>query len=461
MLQEENILHKKAIEVTMLFLDFLARFLGTALAPVALFISSAVISPVIHILKIMSPKRFFRALVNQPEGSCGSSFKALSLALAGTLGVGNITGVASALISGGPGAIFWMWVGAILVIPVKYAEVNLAVQFRRKNNGGFFGGAMYYIRDGIGQIVHGKFPAVLGGAFALLCCANSLITGNLVQSNAAACIFPEEHRLTCGIILGVLVLSSLLLGVKRIEMITSSLIPILTGAYMVISLFIILSNITLVPSVFAGIVKSAFNGRAVFGGALGFGILRSMRFGIMRGIFSNEAGCGTSPIAHASANTKSPHHQACFGIFEVIFDTLILCTLTALVLLIAEARFSLIPWSSTADATPVTMEAFGMLGGSGTYYTLAVSVVLFAFATIIAQIYYGVISVGYLTKRKIPQVIYSVLSVAVTVAGSVVSSPVMWNLADVIIGIMTAVNCFVIIILRSRLKSQYQTFCPR
>ena len=444
----------------MFILDFLSSFLGTIIAPASLFISSIIIAPVIQVAKILSPRRFFSSLADLSSGTRKSSLRALSVALAGTLGVGNIIGVTSALISGGPGAIFGMGVGAILVIPVKYAEVSLAVQFRQKNTSGFFGGAMYYIRNGLCLKRHGRFPKILGGFFALLCCANSLITGNLIQSNAAACIFPEKYRLACGIILGFLVLVSLLLGTKKIEFITSSLIPLLTGAYMIISAWIIIGNFELLPNIFKNIFLSAFSARAIFGGTLGFGIRQAVRFGIMRGIFSNEAGCGTSTIAHASANTKSPHHQACFGIFEVVFDTLILCTLTAVVLLIAESRFSLMPWNSSSDATPVTMEAFGLLGGHMIYYILATSIVLFAFATIIAQIYYGIISIEYLTKRKIPQVIYSVLSVAVTVMGSVVSSPVMWNLADIIIGIMTAVNCSVIIILRRRLKSQHQTFFP-
>lgn len=445
----------------MVFLEFLSRVLGTVITPAALLFSSAAVSPVIRILKVLSPRRFFKTLSDLPDGSRGSSFRALSVALAGTLGVGNITGVASALISGGPGAIFWMWVGAIAVLAVKYAEVSLAVRFRRLGDGGFFGGAMYYIRDGLGKLVGGKWARWLGGGFAILCCANSLVTGNLIQSNAAACIFPKDHRLTCGAVLGLLVLLSTIYGAKKVERITSSLIPALTGIYLVISLAVIFANARIVPSVFADIFSSALTGRAIFGGAVGFGIREAMRFGIMRGIFSNEAGCGTSPIAHASANTKSPHHQACYGVVEVVFDTLILCTMTALVLLIADMKYSLIPWHSTADASPVTLEAFGVLGGRWTYYVLSASVVLFAFATIIAQIYYGVISIGYITKRKLPQIIYSLLSVAATVVGSQISSPLMWNLADVIIGIMTAVNCSVIIILRNRLKSQYQISCPR
>ncbi len=435
--------------------ESLSAILGTIITPAILFLSSAVVSPDIKILKVLRPRRFLRSLADLPEGSRSSPLRALSVALAGTLGVGNITGVASALIAGGPGAIFWMWAGALVVLSVKYAEVNLAVLFRRKNDDGYYGGAMYYIRDGLSRIVRPRTAAVLGGVFALLCCSNSLITGNIVQSNAAACIFPGKYRIYCGLAIGACVLVSIIYGAKKVERITSSLIPTLTAVYIIISLCVIFFNLSYVPSVLIDIVSSAFSGRAIFGAAAGFSVREAMRFGIMRGIFSNEAGCGTSPIAHASAETKSPHNQACYGIVEVVFDTLILCTMTALVLLIADARFGIIPWHSNADASPVTLESFRILGGDLSYYILCVSVVLFAFATIIAQIYYGVISIGYLTSKKTPQIIYSILSVGCAIGGSVISSPVMWLSADIIIGIMTAVNCIVIVLLRSRLRSQH------
>ena len=444
----------------MLFLESVSSILGTVITPAALFLSSVAVSSEIKLFDILRPKSFFKSLTDLPEASSTSPLRALSVALAGTLGVGNITGVASALISGGPGAIFWMWVGALVVLGVKYAEVSLAVSFRQKKYGAFFGGAMYYIRDGLANLIGHKASALFGGIFALMCCLNSLITGNIVQSNAAACIFPSEYRLYCGLFLGVSVLVSLIYGAKRIERITSSLIPALTAVYIVMSLIIIAGNASYLPRILSEIFSCAFTKNAVFGGAVGFSVREAVRFGVMRGIFSNEAGCGTSPIAHASADTKSPHHQACYGIFEVIFDTVILCTMTAFVLLIADARLGLIPWHTEADASPVTLSAFGLLGGEVTYYILCVSVVLFAFATIIAQIYYGVVSIGYMTKKKIPQIIYYLLSVGCAVAGSVISSPVMWLAADLIIGIMTAVNCTVIILLRSRLKEQHRLHFP-
>ena len=435
----------------MSFFDSLSSILGTIVTPVSLFLASAAAFIRTDFIRILRPRRFLSDLTDMPEGAKTTPFAALSVALAGTLGVGNITGVASALISGGPGAVFWMWVGAVMVLPVKYAEVSLAVQFRRHGKDGFFGGAMYYIRDGLASVFSPRVSSILGGAFALLCCANSLITGNIVQSNAAACIFPRSSRLWCGLALAALLLLPIIVGAEKVSRITSAVIPPLCVFYVGLALYIILSNAALLPSVFGDIFVSAFTVRSFFGGAVGFSVAQAMRFGVMRGIFSNEAGCGTSPTAHASADTKSPHNQACCGVFEVVFDTLVLCTLTALVLLIADRRFSLLPWGQSADVSPVTLASFTSLTVEPVYYLLAASVFLFAYSTVIAQLYYGTVALGYFSDKKTPRFIYSVLSLSACVAGSVMTAPVMWTLADTIIGTMTAVNCAVIILLSRRL----------
>lgn len=444
----------------MLLLESLSSVLGTVITPIFLFLSSVAVMSEVNILKILNPRNIIRDLTDLPKTTGTSPLRALTVALAGTLGVGNITGVASALICGGPGAIFWMWIGAIVVLGVKYAEVYLAVLFRQMNGNKYFGGAMYYIKYGLADKYGTKKSAVFGGIFAVLCCLNSLITGNIVQSNAASCIFPEEYRIYCGVFLAVCVLISIVYGAKKVERITSSIIPLLTAVYILLSLNIIINNIRYLPKILSIIFTSAFSGKAVIGGVAGFSFREAVRFGVMRGIFSNEAGCGTSPIAHAAADTKSPHHQACYGIFEVVFDTIILCTMTAFVLLIAGEKYGIIPWRSSEDVSPVTLSAFGLLGGEMTYGLLSLCIVLFAFATIIAQIYYGVISIGYISAKKTPQIIYYILSVGCAIIGSVISSPVMWLTADLIIGIMTAVNCIVIILLRSRLKEPHPRLFP-
>lgn len=452
-----NIIYQnKLYEVNKLgILDFLSGIIGGAITPFFIFISAAILIPSCKIGKILSPKKFKRYLTDLPQNSGTTPFSALSVALAGTLGVGNITGVASALISGGPGAVLWMWIGAIIVLAVKYAEVYLAVEYRKKDKKGFYGGAMYYIRDGLSKKIPYRISSVFGGIFALLCIANSLITGNIVQSNSAVCVIPGNYRLLCGLILAFFVLISIIYGTRKIEKITSKLIPPLSLLYMAISLYIIFSNLFLIPDILKKIICSAVSPRAVFGAGVGFSVREAMRFGVMRGIFSNEAGCGTSPTAHATANTKSPVHQGCFGIVEVIFDTIILCSMTAFVLLIADSKYKIIPWRNDCDSAAVTIRSFEALSGNGVYYILMISVVLFAYASIIAQIYYGTIAIKYLTHKKWPQIIYSAVSVLCTVIGSFISSELMWCLADIIIGTMTAANCTVLVFMREKLRSPY------
>ncbi|MGN1346724.1 MAG: alanine/glycine:cation symporter family protein [Eubacteriales bacterium] len=435
----------------MAFFEKIANLLGSWLTPAMLLAAAVCLLSYIRPGRLLRPKAFVHALRDRPENAGSSPFAALSMALAGTLGVGNLTGVASALVSGGPGAVFWMWAGAFVSIVVKYAEVYLAVKYRR-SDGQWYGGAMYYIRDGLSPNLPYSVSAALGGVFAVLCCLNSLVTGNIVQANAAACVMPEGKRLICGVVLGLLVLASLLYGSRKIEKITAKLMPPLTAVYMIIAVTILVKNASLLPEIVADIFRSAFAPRAFFGGTVGFTVREGIRFGVMRGIFSNEAGCGTSPTAHAVSDTKSPHHQACCGVLEVVFDTLILCTMTAFVLLAADRRFSVIPWKTDADTAPVTLDAFRALAGNAVYCILIAAVVLFAYGTIIAQIYYGTVAIGYLTRKKLPLLLYYLASAGCTMAGAVLSSPVMWTLADLVIGIMTVFNCVVLILLRRQCR---------
>ncbi len=433
-------------------LSFLAESFGSFLTPAFLFTAAVVLLPSIRSARRLSPNAPVRTTPASSSASGSTPFTALSMALAGTLGVGNITGVASALISGGAGAVFWMWAGAVVSIVVKYAEVYLAVKFRQRKDGTFCGGAMYYIRDGLSKKLPYSPAAALGGGFAFLCCLNSLITGNLLQVNAAACVLPEAYRLPCGMILGGLVIAAILYGSRRIERITAKLMPPLTAGYMGIAVVILCRNLPLLPDIFGDIVRCAFTPRAAAGGAVGFTVRESLRFGVMRGIFSNEAGCGTSPTAHAAADTDSPHHQACCGVIEVVFDTLILCTMTAFVLLIADRRFGLIPWKTDADTSAVTLDAFRALTGDAVSGILTVAIVLFAYAAIIAQLYYGSTAIRYLTTKKLPLLLYYAASAGCTIVGTVLFPPLMWTMADIVIGLMTVVNCVVLIVLRRELR---------
>jgi len=417
-----------------------------------LLISALILFPTSGIVKLLKPKTFFRLITDKKSGSSQSPLRALSIALAGTLGVGNITGVASALMSGGPGAVFWMWIGGFVVLAVKYSEVALAVKFRKRQESGFCGGAMYYIRDGLSGRFPRGFCRALSAFFALLCCANSLITGNLVQSNAAASIIPGNHKLQVGIVLTAAVAISIIAGADKIGRITSKIIPPLTGAYMILALFVIVQHRIMIGDIFSEIISSAFSRKAAVGGAVGFSVREALRFGVMRGIFSNEAGCGTSPTAHASADTVSPRHQGCLGVIEVVFDTHILCTLSAFVLIIADRRFGCLPWGTISDSSAVTLDAFGSLGGKAAYVFLIVAIILFAYSTIIAQFYYGCCAVRFLSTKKEPQYIFGVMTAVTVLLGAFLNSPAVWVTADIIIGLMTAVNCGIMILLRRELR---------
>ncbi|MBO6052835.1 MAG: sodium:alanine symporter family protein, partial [Clostridia bacterium] len=298
----------------MITISSLAALLGSVLVPGTLAVSSLLVAPRVGFRNVFSPKVLGKRL-REGSGHGGTHpLSALSVALAGTLGVGNITGVASALMSGGPGALFWMWIGALLVLPVKYLEVRLAVLCRRRDVSGYYGGAMYVLHDGLAGQLSPKIAAAAGGIFAVLCCLNSLVTGNIVQANAAASVLTSDRRLLCGCVLGILVLVSVLCGTRKIERIASCVIPALTGFYILACGIVILPNLRLLPWILRTVVLSALCPRAALGAAMGFTARQAVRYGIMRGIFSNEAGCGTSPTAHAAADTRSPDHQASLGV---------------------------------------------------------------------------------------------------------------------------------------------------
>lgn len=426
-------------------LETISAVLCGCITPVLICFGGIVLASGIRMTKIIRPRRFVSALLDTSAESGTTPFTGLTMALAGTLGVGNITGVATAIVSGGAGAVFWMWAGALLSMSIKYGEVALAVRYRRAGKGDYYGGAMYYISDGLGRRFPGKSFVFLGGIFALLCVVNSLVTGNIVQSNSAVAVIHVLPSPVTGGILAVLVAVSAAWGVSRIGRITSRLIPALTGVYMLLSLYIIFTNISYLPKICADIFRCAFSFRGAAGGAAGMAV----RYGVTRGIFSNEAGCGTSPTAHASAHTKSPFHQGCFGIFEVAADTLILCSMTAFVLLTADKKYGIL--ANAGDGAPLTLEAFSSLTGEWVYGVLAVSVLLFAYATILAQLYYGFIAIGYLTKARLPRMAYLAVSVCCTFLGAVIHVDIMWALADFVVCGMTVINIVVLLLLRKEI----------
>jgi len=426
----------------------LPEILNGILTPAMLLGCGLILSLEIGIHRLLKPAVFCRTLTDIPPNSKTTPIKAVSTALAGTLGVGNITGVSTAILQGGAGAVFWMWVGAVFSMAVKYGEVALAVHWRHiAADGTYEGGAMYTIRDGLAQRLGIYKSTLFGGVFAVLCLANALITGTIVQANTAAAVCSPFPKWLCGIFLAILVLAASAYGIRRVGDITVRLIPLLTILYIILSFGVILTNISLLPEIFSRIFKEAFALRSLGGGITGLSIREAIRFGITRGIFSNEAGCGTSPTAHAAADTKSPHHQGIYGIFEVICDTIVLCSLTAFVILIADSRFGILASGSALT----TLEAYALFGGMTAYRILGFSVVLFAYSSILAQLYYGITALRYFTESVPLRRGYILLTILCTAVGAVISPALMWNMADWIVGVMTCLNTAVLWLLRRQI----------
>ncbi len=379
-----------------------------------------------------------------------SSFRALTMALAGTLGVGNIAGVAAAIYSGGEGAVLWMLISATAAMSVKYAEVYLAVLYRKRDTGEKIGGAMYYMRYGMANRIGERRAAALGGVFAVLCASNSVVTGNIVQVNAAAAVYPQIPAHVTGIIVAALTLAVTLGGVRRISDVTLRLIPILSVVYIVLSVYIIVRWRAYLPEVIGDIFRGAADFRSVAGGIFGFTVSRAMRFGVTRGIFSNEAGCGTAPTAHASADTDDPHRQACFGIFEVFADTIVLCTMTALVILTAEKRCT-----TELSGIPLSLASYGCLAGGAAYHIIGISVILFAFATVICQSYYGVAALGYFTASEKVRRSYLVIFSLSCIVGATITADFMWQAADLTVSVMTVLNVICLTFMRRDVVPNY------
>ncbi len=357
-------------------------------------------------------------------------FQAMSTALAATLGTGNIAGVATALTLGGPGAIFWMWVSALFGMATKYSEVVLAVNYREdKGNGVYVGGPMYYLKNGLKQ-------PVLAAIFAVFTSIAALGTGNMVQSNSVAQSLNHTFGISetvTGIVLAIVVGLAMLGGLKRIASITEKLVPFMAIFYIAGALLVVLINITAVPAALALIVKSAFTGKAAFGGFAGATMALSMRFGIARGVFSNEAGLGSAPIAHAPATTDSPVKQGFWGVFEVFVSSMIICTLTALTILVTDSLGS---GKTAAALTTLAFEKnLGTIGG----YIVSFGLLFFALSTLLGWSYYGEVSLSYLFGEKVSK-LYKFIWIPLVFVGAIANLEVVWNVSDTFNGLMAIPN---------------------
>lgn len=378
-------------------------------------------------------------------------FQAVCTALAATVGTGNIAGVAGALAIGGPGAVFWMWVSALLGMCTKFSEVTLAVQFRETNaDGELVGGPMYYIKNGLPKCWH--WLAYLFAAFGVLTVFG---TGNATQVNTITTAInsaltnynllkPNQistSNLIIGIVITIMIAMILLGGIKRIGQVTEKLVPFMALLYIVLALGVILLNLNVVPSVFASIIEGAFHPSAVTGGVVG-SLFLSMKKGVSRGIFSNEAGLGTGSIAHACADTRKPVKQGMFGIFEVFTDTILICTLTALVILCSQVS---IPYGQAAGAE-LTIQGFTATYGNWVSIFTAVAMCCFAFSTILGWGLYGARCIEFLFSSKVTKPFMVVYSL-VAILGATADLGLMWNIAETFNGLMAIPNLIALFLL--------------
>jgi len=380
-----------------------------------------------------------------------SPFQAATTALAATVGTGNIAGGAGGGVLGGAGSVFWMWISAILGMCTKFSEVTLAVHFRKKNkHGDLVGGPMYYIQNGLS-----KKWMFLAYAFATFGVLTVFGTGNATQVNTITAainvalegygiVKPGGHEtinLIIGIVVTILVAMVLLGGIKRIGSVTEKLVPFMALIYVVLALGVVILNMERVPEVFGSIIYGAFNPRAVTGGVIGSFFL-SMKKGVSRGIFSNEAGLGTGPIAHASADTGKPVKQGFFGVFEVFADTIVICTLTALVILCSGVN---IPFGSPSGAE-LTISGFISTYGSGVSIFTAIAMCSFAFSTIIGWGLYGARCIEFLLSEKSIKpfmVVYSLMAII----GATMDLGLLWDISDTFNGLMAIPNLIALFLL--------------
>ena len=379
-------------------------------------------------------------------------FQAVCTALAGTVGTGNIAGVAGAIAIGGPGAVFWMWCSALLGMCTKFAEVTLAVHYRERSDAGeWVGGPMYYIKNGLGK--RWQFLAVLYSLFGVLTVFG---TGNATQVNTITTAIDtallEFHivaedilptlNLVIGILCAMLVAMVLLGGIKRIGSVSEKLVPFMALFYVILAVGVVLLNLPRLPYVIEEIFAGAFNPAAFTGGAIG-SLFLSMKNGVSRGIFSNEAGLGTGSIAHACADTRKPVKQGMFGIFEVFADTIVICTLTAMVILCSSVSVNY----GTAAGAELTISGFtATYGGWASLFT-AVALCCFAFSTIIGWGLYGSRFAAFLFKTdKIVKPFFVVYSF-VAILGATLDLGILWGVADTFNGLMSIPNLIALFLL--------------
>lgn len=370
-------------------------------------------------------------------------FEAVSAALAGTMGVGNIAGVATAITAGGAGAVFWMWVSAFFCMIIKYIEVMLSQLYKVKKGSGYIGGPMYYISRGLKS-------RKLACIFAFFCIVSSFGIGNMAQVNTISQSFESTfgvNKISVGLVVAFIAALIIIGGVRRIVAFTSRMIPAMSVIYILAALIIIGFNAHNTGEAVRLIFSDAFAPQQAGAGLLGFMTSRAVRFGISRGIFTHEAGLGSAPIAHAVASPKSAVEQGMWGIFEVFFDTIIVCTITALAILSTGACKV-----EELDGIDLTNEAFASVFGGGANIFLSVAIFFFALLTLVTWSFYGESCVTYLfentqASQDLAKYTYKIIFIILIIAGAVINIEIVWNLSDIFNALMALPNMLAVIIL--------------
>jgi len=405
-----------------------------------------------HIMKNTAGKA-----LQKTETGAGSvsPFKAMCTALAASIGTGNIAGVSGAIAIGGPGAVFWMWVSALLGMCTKFAEVTLAIVYRQRNKqGDWVGGPMYYIQNGLGKKF--RWLAVLFAVFGVFA---SFGIGNMTQINTIASTvntaignfvpLSENQQHLIALIIGILgaVIAFIVLigGISRIADVCALLVPAMAVIYVVASFVVIFANITHIPEVFGAIIKGAFNPASVAGGLAGVGIKTAITKGVGRGIFSNEAGLGSAPIAHAAADVDHPVKQGIYGVFEVFMDTIVVCTITSLVVLLGVGVQN-IQYGTDIGANLTILGFSGVFGSKIPGVIVAICLTLFAFSTVLTWALYGTRCLEFLVGIKAVK-IYQVIFCIILVFGATTSMQVAWDIADTLNGLMALPNLVALLFL--------------
>lgn len=422
-------------------LHSVSRALSSALVPTILFVG---VFFIIYLrgFFVIHPKKCLGLMLS--EG--GRALRELSVSLAGALGVGNIVGVAVAISVGGAGAVFWMWISAVFAMILKYCEIVLSLGFREKTGREYVGGPMYYMRDGIG----GAAGRTLAFLFAGIGIFASVALGNIVQAGALASAGKSVgiHPAVTGIVMGACCAAVVFGGFSGVSKFSSVVVPAMSAVYIFVSLraiFICRENL---PGAILHILSDAFEFDSAAGGILGFLLSPAARAGMAKGAFSHEAGSGTAPMAHVQAEPKTPAAQGLFGMAEVIFDTLIMCTLTSLVILTSGVG------ESGLFGAELMLSAFEVtLGGAGKYM-LAVFVAAFSFSTLICWSYYGRMCLSYFTKSTAANRVYLCLYCAFVIVGAITSEGAAWELADIFVTLMTAINLAAVFRLRGCIKKE-------